>query len=97
MEFEWDENKATNNKLKHGVSFDLATTVFDDYYALVSADIKHSSIEERLTIIGESDSGILVVIITIRGIDRKITRIISARKANKKERQQYENYRRISV
>ncbi|MFN4895457.1 MAG: BrnT family toxin [Pseudomonadota bacterium] len=47
MEFEWDEGKASSNRRKHGVAFDLAVTVFDDPFALRVDDLKHSSTEER--------------------------------------------------
>ncbi len=96
MQFEWDENKLKQNVKKHGIHFSLAVTVFDDPFALVAPDIKHSAKDEvREWIIGESDDGILVVIFTIRF--KSVYRIISARKANKKERDRYEKYKRIFI
>ncbi|MDM7998407.1 MAG: BrnT family toxin [Acidobacteriota bacterium] len=43
MKFEWDEEKAHRNILKHGISFDQAITAFDDPFALIAPDEKHSS------------------------------------------------------
>jgi uncharacterized DUF497 family protein len=88
MRFEWDNNKAESNILKHGITFEEAVTVFADPYLLFTEDSKNSLREEREWAIGESEKGsILVVIFTMR--DEKI-RIISARKATKRERKRYE-------
>ena len=88
MRFEWDNNKAESNILKHGITFEEAVTVFADPYLLFTEDSKNSDIEEREWAIGESENGsILVVVFTMR--DEKI-RIISARKATKRERKRYE-------
>jgi uncharacterized protein len=98
MEFEWDQQKALSNKRKHGVSFELAITVFDDPFALRVSDSKHSNEEDRFWQIGESDSGVLVVVFTVRG--KGITeryRLISARKANKKEKALYEINKRVPL
>ncbi len=98
MKFEWDSHKAASNKRKHGVSFELAATVFDDPFALRVEDIKHSSYEERFWQLGESDAGILVVVFTIRGkMASEVYRLISARKANEKEKNLYEINRRIPI
>jgi uncharacterized DUF497 family protein len=99
MEFEWDPVKAVSNKKKHGISFRLAITVFDDPFALRTTDEKHSTTEEeRFWQIGESDSGVLVVVFTVRGKGNKERyRLISARKANKSERALYEINRRIPI
>jgi uncharacterized DUF497 family protein len=97
MRFDWDARKARSNLTKHGVSFELAITVFDDPFALVAADDKHStSVEQRVWIVGESDLGVLVVVYTIR--DKGGTnRLISARRAGRRERRQYEDSRRIPL
>lgn len=88
--FEWDFNKAKANIEKHHVSFEDAATVFGDKNALTIDDVFHSQNEKREVTIGKSaNNHILVVVHTIRG---KNLRIISARKANKKERIQYEKY-----
>ena len=89
MRFEWDERKAAANLAKHGIAFVEAITAFDDPFTLVAPDATHStSHEERRWLIGESDVGVLVVVFTIRH-PGNVHRIISARPANRKERQRY--------
>ena len=86
--FEWDPNKAKENLETHGVSFDEASTAFRDTLSLAIYDPLHSEDEDRFVLIGSSHrSRLLVVVHTDRG--DKI-RLISARKASKKEREQYE-------
>jgi len=86
--FEWDKNKAKRNIEIHEISFDEASTVFKDTLSLTIHDPLHSDEEDRFTLIGNSVMNRLLVIVhTERG--NKI-RIISARKATKKERKQYE-------
>jgi uncharacterized DUF497 family protein len=96
VKFEWDSSKAEINLKKHHVSFNLAITVFDDPYALIAPDPKHSAAEEREWIVGESDNGVLVVIFTKR-LEGKVYRIISARRANRRERKLYEEFKRLSL
>ena len=89
MEFEWNTEKANRNQRKHGVSFSEALTVFQDSLSLTYPDIDHSVDEDRFLIIGLSSSGnVLVISHTFRN---DVVRIISARKATKKERSFYEN------
>jgi uncharacterized protein len=89
IKFEWDAAKASINKKKHGVSFDEAKTVFYDENAKIIHDPEHSHDEERFIILGLSVvTRMLVVIHCYRKID-KIIRIISARKATKRESTQY--------
>jgi len=86
--FEWDPNKARRNLEIHGVSFDEASTAFKDTLSLTIRDPLHSNEEDRFILIGNSvRNRLLVVIHTERGEN---VRIISARKATKKERKQYE-------
>jgi uncharacterized DUF497 family protein len=95
--FEWDPLKAESNRLKHGIDFETAITIFDDRFALIQPDEKHSdSTEIREIIIGEADPGVLVVIFTIR-THTSLYRVISARKASRRERKRYEKNKRISV
>ncbi len=89
MQFEWDRRKADSNRAKHGVSFDEASTVFDDPLACIFDDKDHSVEEEREIIIGNSILGQLLVISFTERLD-DVIRIISARKATKIERQEYE-------
>ena len=87
--FEWDERKAKQNIRKHSVSFEEAATVFGDQFSITIYDPLHSEEEDRFVILGMSNKNqLLVVVHTERG-DR--VRIISARKATKKERKQYES------
>jgi uncharacterized protein len=88
---EWDEKKAKSNATKHGVSFDLAQTCFEDEYAEVFSDPEHSDDEYRQILIGLSfDLKTLVVVFTERSVkEHDVIRIISARKATKKEFQFY--------
>ena len=89
LAFEWDFRKAKSNQRKHGVSFDEACTVFDDDGAKIFPDEDHSNGEEREIIVGFSilDS-LLLVNFTEPSPDR--IRIISARKATRKEQNEYE-------
>lgn len=89
-EFEWDESKAAQNPRKHaGVTFEEASTVFEDGDALFDYDQENSKTEDRFVVIGYSDADRLIVAnYTIRK-DR--VRIISARKPRPSERRQYAN------
>lgn len=88
MEFEWDEEKATANLTKHGVSFEEAKTVFDDSLYVDFYDPDHYFDEHRYIIIGESHQGrLLIVSYTERD---KVTRLISAREVTRSEREIYE-------
>ena len=89
IEFDWDPNKAASNLRKHGVRFAEAATVFADDAMLTMPDDEPD--EERFVAIGIGSMGrVLVVVYTTRE-DR--TRIISARKATRQERSQYESRR----
>ena len=88
MRFEWDDNKAESNAVKHGITFEEAVTVFADPDLLFTEDTQHSQGEQREWAMGITESGLLVVVVfTMR--DEQI-RIISARIASKKEQQSYE-------
>lgn len=97
VRFQWDPRKARSNVAKHGVSFDVAITAFDDPFALVAPDDAHSTPEEpREWLIGQSDRGVLVVVFTKRA-SGEVYRIISARRASRQERQQYEDTRDFPI
>ncbi len=97
MRFDWDERKASANRVKHGVSFEDAVTAFDDPFALVAPDPRHSSADEARTwLIGESDSGVLVVVFTVREAGA-VTRLITARHASRRKRKRYEESKAISI
>jgi len=91
MYYEWDPNKATANLAKHGVHFADAVAVFGDEFALTIAD--EFTDEQRFVTLGSDAFGqILVVVYTWR--DDETIRIISARKATRYERKQYEDQTR---
>lgn len=88
MDFEWDDEKAARNLAKHGVSFHEAASVFGDPLSTTYYDPDHSEDEDRYLTIGHTSTGqVLIVSHTDRG-DR--IRIISARRATRKERKPYE-------
>ena len=82
---EWDENKNLLNKRKHGVDFNMAAKVFEDNFRLEEIDEEHSDEEIRYITIGRVND-ILFVVYTER---EEFTRLISARRATKKERVKY--------
>ena len=87
--FEWDDNKARSNLIDHGVSFDEASTVFEDSLAKIFDDEEHSIEERRELIIGHSvNNRLLLVCFTER--PKEIIRIISARLPTPREREDYE-------
>jgi uncharacterized protein len=88
MQFEWDTKKAAYNLAKHEVSFDEASTVFGDPLAGTILDPRHSVEERRFVTIGHSSAGSLIVVIHAERDDR--TRIISARRATRREKRRYE-------
>ena len=89
LTFEWDPKKAESNIEKHGVSFEEASTVFRDPLSLTIDDPLHSTVEKRMVQIGISHKNrLLVVVHTERGDN---IRIVSARNATKKERNNYES------
>ena len=92
LKFVWDEAKASSNERKHGVSFEEAKSVFADDFARLIADPDHSGEEDRFVLLGLSASlRVLVVCHCYRRGDT--IHIISARKANRSERRQYEDHR----
>lgn len=88
MEFEWDPKKAKANEKKHGLSFEEASTAFSDPLSVTIPDPDHSEHEERMLLLGRSNTGnLLVVGHTERG---ERIRLINARRANRRERRHYE-------
>ena len=85
-DFEWDEAKAAENYAKHVVSFETATRVFDDAFAIERLDDREDYGEDRYSILGMVDGRLLYVAYTVR---EGIIRIISARGAEPYERRQY--------
>ena len=87
--FAWDDNKALLNKKKHGVSFEEARSVFYDEYALEFYDPDHSRYEDRFIMLGVSESSRVLVVCHCVREEGAVIRIISARKAVKKEAEHY--------
>lgn len=88
IKFEWDENKNKSNHKKHSVWFEEAQQVFDDPHAILYFDKDHSDDEDRYILLGLGSSRLLVVIHV--QVNNKTIRLISARKATKKEKVAYE-------
>ena len=94
--FDWDQAKARNNRRKHGVEFKLATTVFDDPFALSIPDEDHGGTEDRWVTQGHAQNGMLLIVVHTYhevGTDAARARIISARRPTRQERRQYESGR----
>jgi len=88
VEFEWDDEKEPRNARKHGVSFREAVSTFFDPLARVHFDDEHSTREDRLVLVGRSaQRRLLVTVFTERGMT---IRIISSRRATRREVQSYE-------
>lgn len=93
--FEWDPAKARANERNHGISFEIARHVFEDPDALVEQDRIEGG-ERRWQTLGLVDGALLLLVAhTVQFEDREdeIIRIISARRADRKERNRYEKER----
>ncbi|MGA9349750.1 MAG: BrnT family toxin [Anaerolineae bacterium] len=90
LKFEWDRDKAASNLKKHKVSFEEASTVFDDPFAVIFDDEDHSLEEHREIIIGHSIKRRLLLVFFTEVAENNVVRIFSARKAIRKERKDYE-------
>jgi len=89
LRFEWDPAKAASNLRKHGISFQDAQGVFYDEHGLLLDDPDHSAAEERFILLGLSPTaGVLVVVHCYRR-HRDVIRVISARRASRRERERY--------
>jgi uncharacterized protein len=86
MRFEWDEHKAAQNLAKHKVPFDFVARVFLDPYRLDAEDTRQDYGEERRLTLGRIEWRLYAVAYTMRG---EIVRLISARKANRREQRRY--------
>lgn len=93
IKFAWDEKKDTANIKKHGISFEEAAEVFNDPLHISLLDQRFDYFDERWITIGATKNGACVVVGHIYCFienDEETIRIITARKASKKEREQYE-------
>jgi uncharacterized DUF497 family protein len=89
LRFEWDPGKAVENEKKHGVSFEEAESIFADEFAVLIDDPDHSSEEDRFVLLGLSAKLRTLVVSHCYRKDGDVIRIISARKATRKERDVY--------
>lgn len=90
LRFEWDPRKAAANVRKHGVTFAEAETAFYDDYAAMLEDPDHSDEEDRYVLLGMSGAlRVLLVVHCVRN-GGSVVRLISARKATRSERVQYD-------
>lgn len=90
IKFEWNEKKALKNIKKHGVSFEEASSVFYDDFAVQFYDKEHSEPEEdRFLLLGLSNHSRLLMVCNCEKLSGEVLRIISARKATKNERKFY--------
>jgi uncharacterized DUF497 family protein len=90
LRFEWDERKDAENQRKHGVSFEEARTVFYDDRALFMADPDDEGDEDRFVLLGLSAALRTLVVCHCYREEDSVIRIISARKAEPRERRDYE-------
>ena len=86
MKYEWDENKNKSNLDKHDVKFENAKEIFNDDKRIETEDTRNNYGEKRFITIGKVKNAILTVVYTIRAT---AIRIISARRSNKNERNNY--------
>lgn len=93
IRFQWNERKSLINQRKHGVSFHEAESAFHDPQARVMADPEHSEDEERFLLLGMSRRIRVLVVCHCYRETEEVIRIISARRATKKETAQYGSLR----
>ena len=92
MKYEWNEEKNKLNQQKHGISFEEAKEVFGDALQISKLDKRFSYFEERWITVGSTSKHKILVVANLffTNDGEEIIRIISARKANKQERDSYE-------
>jgi uncharacterized DUF497 family protein len=92
LKFEWYGPKASANRAKHRITFEEAATAFRDPLGRITEDPRHSEGEQRFALLGQSEERrLLVVMFTERG---EAIHLISARKATRRERKEYEESKR---
>jgi uncharacterized protein len=89
LRFDWDARKEADNQRKHGVAFEEAEGVFSDEHALLRDDPDHSDEEQRYVLMGLSPRLRILVVVHVHYETEDVIRIISARKANRRERAIY--------
>lgn len=93
MNFEWDEDKAARNVVKQGIGFAAATRIFLDLYRLELEGEREEYGETRIKVVGAIDNEVFVVVYTIRSNN---IRLISARRASRRERRVYHTHKASS-
>jgi len=91
LRFDWDDRKNVQDMRKHGISFEVAQTVFFDEQALLIADPDHSQQGERFILLGLSSALRTLVVCHCYRQEGDVIRLISARRADRQEREKYEN------
>jgi uncharacterized DUF497 family protein len=90
LRFEWDDLKNETNRRKHGVSFEEARSVFNDERGLLLDDPDHNEDEERFILLGLSSALQTLVVCHCYRCEDDAIRLISARRANRQEQENYE-------
>ena len=92
LRFDWDQRKNRSNQAKHAISFEEARTAFYDENARVLADPDHSEEEDRFILLGLSTTLRLLIVCHCHREADEVIRIISARKATRKEQNEYQRW-----
>jgi uncharacterized DUF497 family protein len=90
LRFDWDEKKNKSNRTKHGIWFEEAQTVFGDPHGRLFYDPEHSECEDRFILLGMSAAARILVVVHCHRDSNSVVRIVSARKATRKEARYYE-------
>lgn len=90
LRFDWDEPKNKANRTKHGIWFEEALSVFSDPHGRLFYDPEHSEAEDRFILLGMSSAAKILVVVHCYRESDSLIRIISARKATKREARFYE-------
>jgi len=90
LRFEWDEKKNRRNRRKHAVWFEEAQSVFEDPHGRVFLDPEHSDEEDRFILLGLSSTARVLIVVHCYRESDAVIRIISARKASRREVNFYE-------
>ncbi len=93
IRFEWDPVKDAINRRKHGVSFEEAATAFYDEFGRIIHDSEHSEDEDRFVLLGMSLVPRLLVVCHCYRESDTVIRVVSARRANKKEAAEYQRFK----
>jgi uncharacterized DUF497 family protein len=89
VQFDWDKRKQRANREKHGITLQEVRSALNDPHRVSRLDLDHSDIEERALTVGYSSRDRLLAVVTAETVEG-IIRIISARRATKRERHAYE-------